>query len=95
MHPSFRTSMVFEATPAFHAAGAAMLHELLNLLDLLRREHTARGEQCFHVLLFHLSPQRIHLIKLLHDGIVIRIIGPQKFTEFNVAQFQICAGLHG
>lgn len=47
------------------------------------------------MLLLHLSLQSIRLIYLLHDGIVIRIVCAQKFTEFNVAQFQICTSLHG
>jgi hypothetical protein len=82
--------------PAFRAAaGAAILHEGLDLLLLLRREHTPGGEHGFHALLFHLSLQGVHLIEFLHDRVVIRIIRPHQFTEFNVVQFQIRTRLYG
>jgi hypothetical protein len=77
------------------APGAAILHEGPDLLDLFRGEHTSCGEQRFHLLFLHLSSQRVHLIKFLHDRVVIRIIRAKKFTEFNVAQLHICASLHG
>jgi hypothetical protein len=47
------------------------------------------------MLLFHLSLQGVHLIEFLHDRVVIRIIRPQQFTQFNVVQFQIRTGLDG
>jgi len=94
MRPSHAFVPLHHAPP-FHAASAAILHEGLNLLELLRREHASRGEQCFHVLLLHLSAQGIHLIQLLHDRIMIRIIRAQEFTEFDVAQFHVRACLDG
>jgi hypothetical protein len=47
------------------------------------------------MLFLHLSTQRINLIKFLHDGVVIRIICAQKFTQFDVMQLQIRVGLYG
>jgi hypothetical protein len=47
------------------------------------------------MLLLYLSTQGIHLIQLLHDCIMIRIVRAQQFTEFNVAQFHIGTSLHG
>jgi hypothetical protein len=77
------------------AASAAIFHKCLDLLLLLRCEDTPCGEHRFHTLLFHLSAQGVHLIKFPHDRVVIRIIRPQQFAEFNVAQFHIRARLHG
>jgi hypothetical protein len=77
------------------AAGAAILHKGLDLLELLRCEHTPRGQHGFHALLLHRSLQGVHLIKFLHDRIVIRIIRPHQFAEFNAAQLHIRARLHG
>jgi hypothetical protein len=81
--------------PSHAATGATILHEGPDLLDLLRGQHTARGEQRFHLLFLHFSSKRINLVKFLHDRVVIRIFCVQKFTEFNVAQLQICVGLDG
>ena len=92
--PSHAASVLHHGS-TFHAAGAAVLPKCLELLNLLRCEHTPRGEHRFHALLFHLSSQGVHLIKFLHDRVVIRIIRPHQFTEFNVAQFHIRARLHG
>ena len=93
--PSHAFVPLHHASPFRTAASAAILHEGLDLLELLRCEHTPRGEQRFHVLLLHLSAQGIHLIQLLHDRVMIRIIRAQQFTEFNVAQLHIRASLHG
>jgi hypothetical protein len=47
------------------------------------------------VLLFHLSTQGVYLINFLHDRIVIGIIRPHQFTQFDVVQLQVRASLHG
>jgi hypothetical protein len=93
--PSHAFVPLHHASPFRTAASAAILHKGLNLLELLRCEHTPSGEQRFHVLLLHLSALGIHFIQLLHDCIMIRIIRAQQLTEFNVAQFQFRASLHG
>ncbi len=90
--PSHAFVPLHHASP-FHAA--AILHEGLNLLELLRCQHTPRGEQRFHLLLLHFSAQGIHVIQLLHDRVMVRIIRTQQFTEFNMPQFHIGASLHG
>jgi hypothetical protein len=61
---------------------------------LIRCEHAPRREQRFHLLLLHLSSQSVHLIKFLHDRIMIRIIRSQQFAELNVPQLDIRVCLH-
>ena len=93
---SFRTTTPIHHAFAFRAAScSAILQKGLDLLLLLRCEHTPRGEHRFHALLFHLSLQGVHFIKFLHDRVVIRIIRAHQFTKLNVAQFHIRASLHG
>ena len=47
------------------------------------------------MLLLYLSLQGVHLIELVHNRVVIRVIRPQQFAKFNVAQFHIGARLDG
>jgi hypothetical protein len=93
--PSWAAAPLGPMFALWTAAGAAIFHKGLDLLDLLGREHTSRGKHCLHALLFHLPSQRVHLIKFLHDRVLIRIIRPQELTKFNVAQFHIGASLYG
>jgi hypothetical protein len=90
-----RAASALHHASAFWTASAEVLSEGLELFDLLRREDAARREHGLHALLLHLSSQGVHLIDFLHDGVVVRVVCPQQFTQFDVAQFEIRARLDG
>jgi len=93
--------MAGAATPLHHASasgaagGAAILHEGLDLLDLVGGEHAARREHRFDARLLHLALQGVDLIEFLHDRIVVGIITPHQFPQLNLVQLHIRARLHG